>query len=88
MYGKLLFVAGLGVGYVVGTSRGRRDYEMLRRRASEIWLDPRVQRAAKQATDAVERNVPMGEKVTEAVDAATASARANARPTGTTAAAS
>jgi hypothetical protein len=88
MYGKLLFVAGLGVGYVVGTSRGRKDYEMLRRRASEIWLDPRVQRAAKQATDAVERNVPMGEKVTEAVDAATASARANARPTGTTAAAS
>jgi hypothetical protein len=88
MYGKLLFVAGLGVGYVIGTSRGRKDYEMLRRRASEIWLDPRVQRAAKQATDAVERNVPMGEKVTEAVDAATASARANARPTGTTAAAS
>jgi hypothetical protein len=83
MYGKLLFVAGLGVGYLVGTSRGRKDYEMLRRRASEIWLDPRVQRAAKQATDAVERNVPMGEKVTEAVDAATESARANVRPTGT-----
>ena len=59
MYGKLLFVVGLGVGYVVGTSRGRKDYEMLRQRASEIWLDPRVQWAAKQATDAVEKNVPI-----------------------------
>jgi hypothetical protein len=86
MYGKLLFVAGLGVGYVVGTSRGRKDYEKLRMRASQIWLDPRVQRAARQATDAVEKNVPMGEKVTEAMDAATASARTHARPAGTAAA--
>jgi hypothetical protein len=77
MYGKLLFAAGLGVGYLFGTSRGRADYEKLKRRASQIWLDPRVQRAAKQATDVVEKNVPMGEKVTEAVDAATTSARAN-----------
>jgi len=83
MYGKLLFAAGLGAGYLFGTSRGRRDYEKLRRRASQIWLDPRVQRAAKQATDAVEKNVPMGEKVTEAVDAATRSARVHAAPTGT-----
>lgn len=77
MYGKLLFAAGLGVGYLFGTSRGRADYEKLKRRASELWLDPRVQRAAKQATDVVEKNVPMGEKVTEAVGAATKSARAN-----------
>jgi hypothetical protein len=85
MYGKLLFVAGLGAGYLFGTSRGRRDYEKLRRRASQIWLDPRVQRAAKQATDAVEKNVPMGEKLTEAVDATTRSARVHAAPTGTAA---
>lgn len=76
MYGKLLFAAGLGVGYVVGTSRGRKDYEKLKLRVSELWLDPRVQKVTKQATDVVEKNVPMGEKVTEAVDAATKSARA------------
>lgn len=83
MYGKLLFAAGLGVGYLFGTSRGRADYEKLKRRVSELWLDPRVQRVAKQATDAVEKNVPMGEKVTEAVGAATKSARANVAGTGT-----
>jgi hypothetical protein len=77
VYGKLLFVAGLGAGYLFGTSRGRADYEKLKKRVSELWLDPRVQRVARQASDAVEKNVPMGEKVTEAVNTATTSARAN-----------
>lgn len=77
MYGKLLFAAGLGAGYLLGTSRGRKDYDKLKLRVSELWLDPRVQKAAKQATDAVEKNVPMGEKVTEMVDTATRTARTN-----------
>ncbi|HWH96768.1 MAG TPA: hypothetical protein VNS80_00230 [Pseudolysinimonas sp.] len=82
MYGTLLFAAGLGVGYVVGTSRGRKDFDKLKMRASQVWLDPRVQKAANQASDVVEKNVPMGEKVGEAVDAATKSARATVgRPT-------
>ena len=75
MYGKLLFAVGLGAGYLLGTSRGRKDYEMLKKRVSELWLDPRVQKVAKQATDVVEKNVPMGEKVTEARTAATQAAR-------------
>jgi len=77
MYGKLLFVAGLGAGYLFGTSRGRKDFEKLKRQASAVWLDPRVQRVAKQATDFAEENIPMGERVTEAADAATKAARAN-----------
>ena len=80
MYGKLLFAVGLGVGYLVGTSRGRKDYEMLKQRVSELWLDPRVQKVAKQATDVVEDNVPMGEKLSEARTAATKAARANVGP--------
>jgi hypothetical protein len=75
MYGKLLFVAGLGAGYLFGTSRGRKDFEKLKRQASAVWLDPRVQRVAKQATTFAEVNIPMGEKVTEAADAATKAAR-------------
>ena len=77
MYGKLLFVVGLGAGYLLGTSRGRKDYELLKKRVSELWLDPRVQKVAKQATDVVEKNVPLGEKATEARTAATKAARAN-----------
>lgn len=86
MYGKLLFVAGLGAGYLFGTSRGRKDYEALKLRASEIWLDSRVQKAAKQASNAVEKAVPLGEKVSQAVDAATKSARETVGPTKVSAA--
>jgi len=75
MYGKLLFVAGAGLGYLFGTSRGRKDYERLRAQASKIWLDPRVQKVARQARDVANENLPMGEKVGEAMDSATAAAR-------------
>jgi len=81
MYGKLLFVAGLGAGYLLGTSRGRKDYEALKVKVSELWLDPRVQKVAKQATDVIEDAVPLGEKATEARTAATRAARANVAPT-------
>jgi hypothetical protein len=76
MYGKLLFVAGAAVGYVVGTRRGRRDYETVKRKASEFWLDPRVQKAATRAGDFVGENVPVvGEKLSDAVDSVTSAAR-------------
>ena len=81
MYGKLLFAAGLGAGYLFGTSRGRKDFEKFKRSVSAAWLDPRVQRVAKQATTFAEDNIPMGEKVTEAADAATKAARATVGPT-------
>jgi len=82
MYGKLLFVAGLGAGYLLGTSRGRKDYEALKVKVSELWLDPRVQKAAKQATDVIEDAVPLGEKATEARTAATRAARATVATPG------
>lgn len=50
MKGKLLFVAGLGVGYVLGTRAGREQYEKLKTQASRLWNDPRVQKQV----DAVE----------------------------------
>lgn len=77
MYGKLLFAAGLGAGYLFGTSRGRKDFEKFKRNVSAAWLNPRVQKVATQATDFAEENMPMGEKVTEAADAATKAARAS-----------
>jgi uncharacterized membrane protein YgcG len=82
MYGKLLFAVGIGAGYLLGTNRGRKDYDMLKRRVSEVWLNPNVQKVAKQATDFAEKNIPMGESVTDAVGAATKSARANVGTTG------
>lgn len=53
MKGKILFVAGLGIGYVLGTRAGREQYEKLKAQAARIWNDPRVQ----QQVDAVEEFV-------------------------------
>jgi uncharacterized membrane protein YgcG len=50
MKGKILFVAGLGIGYVLGTRAGREQYERLKAQAARMWNDPRVQKQV----DAVE----------------------------------
>ncbi|GIH28246.1 hypothetical protein Aph01nite_65560 [Acrocarpospora phusangensis] len=43
---KMLFVAGLGVGYVLGTRAGRERYEQLKGAAQRVADNPRVQEAA------------------------------------------
>lgn len=84
MYGKILIVAGAVVGYVIGTKRGRRDYEMIKNKASKMWLDPRVQKAADKAGDFVEDRVPgVGSKLSDAIDATTKAARGASMSNGT-----
>jgi hypothetical protein len=53
MKGKLLFIAGLGIGYVLGTRAGREQYEKLKTQAARLWNDPHVQKRV----DAVEEYV-------------------------------
>ena len=43
MKGKILFVVGLGVGYVLGTRAGRERYEQIRKAAEGVWNTPAVQ---------------------------------------------
>jgi hypothetical protein len=58
MKGKILFVAGLGVGYVLGTRAGREKYEELRTAAMKVWNDPRVQKQVDAAQDFVKDKAP------------------------------
>ncbi|PJJ65238.1 hypothetical protein [Compostimonas suwonensis] len=51
MKGKLLFVAGAAVGYVLGARAGRKRYEQIAAAASKVWNAPPVQRGVKQAQD-------------------------------------
>ncbi|MDH6240176.1 YtxH domain-containing protein [Aurantimicrobium minutum] len=53
MKGKLLFIAGLAIGYVFGTRAGRRRYEQIKSAAQNIWESEPVQWSVKQAQDAV-----------------------------------
>lgn len=50
MTGKLTFLAGMGVGYVLGARAGRERYEQIVTKANELMRDPRVQQTAGQAT--------------------------------------
>ena len=58
MKGKILFVAGLGIGYVLGTRAGREKYEQLKTGAMKFWNDPRVQRQVDAAESFVKDKAP------------------------------
>jgi hypothetical protein len=58
MKGKILFVAGLGIGYVLGTRAGREKYEQLKSGAMKLWNDPRVQRQVDAAETFVKDKAP------------------------------
>lgn len=49
MKGKILFVAGLATGYVLGSKAGRQAYERIKSQASGIWESPAVQKTVSQA---------------------------------------
>ncbi|MCU1529749.1 MAG: hypothetical protein JWP75_3512 [Frondihabitans sp.] len=72
MKGKILFVAGLAAGYVVGARAGRQSYERIKSRAESVWHDPNVQKGVTKAEDFVVEKAPIvGKKITEsAQDAA------------------
>jgi hypothetical protein len=59
MKGKLLFVAGIGVGYLLGARAGRGSYERIRSRAQHTWNDPRVQQGIHDAGEFVKDNAPV-----------------------------
>jgi len=58
MRGKILFLVGLGVGYVLGTKAGRERYEQIRYRAKGVWESDPVQRQVNRAGDFVRERAP------------------------------
>lgn len=68
MKGKLLFVVGLGVGYVLGTRAGRRRYEQIKSAAIKVWDSPAVQKPVHSMQDyAADRIGDLGGAVTESL---------------------
>lgn len=58
MHGKLMFVAGAAIGYVIGARKGRVAYDQLARRARTLWNDARVRNGLSQAQQSAREKVP------------------------------
>lgn len=67
MRGKILFVFGVALGYVLGTRAGRERYEQIRAGALKVWNDPRVQEQVSTVEEFVKAKAPeVAEKATVA----------------------
>jgi hypothetical protein len=68
MRGKILFVFGLVLGYVLGTRAGRERYEQIKAGAQKVWLDPRVQEQVQTVEEFVKDKAPdLADKATTVV---------------------
>ena len=64
---KIGFLAGVGLGYVLGAKAGRRRYEQIKARADKVWQSPTVQHKVSDATQVVKDKAPeLQHKVTGA----------------------
>jgi hypothetical protein len=82
MQGKIIFVLGAAVGYVVGTRKGRRGYEQLKSQAADAWQSPRVQQTVSGVENFAKEKLPVvGEQVGQLAKKAAESVSAAARKT-------
>ena len=56
--GRLLFVVGAALGYVLGARAGRRRYEQIKAGAEKLWNDPNVQKSVDQVQGFVKDKAP------------------------------
>lgn len=54
MSGRLMFLAGAAVGYVLGARAGRRRYEQIKAASDRLWNDKNVQKTVDQVIDTVQ----------------------------------
>lgn len=63
---RLTFIAGVALGYVLGTRAGRERYEQLKKAAQQLAENPAVRNAAESAAhggrDFAGEGVPLGER--------------------------
>lgn len=55
---KLIMLAGVGIGYVLGTRAGRERYDEIMQMFGRVKDDPRVREKAHQASDFAKEQAP------------------------------
>jgi hypothetical protein len=54
MQGRILFVAGAAIGYVLGARAGRRRYDQIKSAADRVWNDKNVQKSVNDVVGTVQ----------------------------------
>ena len=63
---RVVLLAGLGIGFILGSRAGRQSYEKLKAQATQLWNDPKVQDGVKTAGETIKEKAPVvAEKVKE-----------------------
>lgn len=57
MRGKILFVTGAAVGFVLGARAGRERYEQIKATATKVWQSPGMQKQVHTVEDFVAEKV-------------------------------
>ena len=73
MAGRIFFVAGAAIGYVLGARAGRRRYEQIKGAADRVWNDKNVQKGVNEVVGTVQGFVK--EKAPELQDAVVGQAK-------------
>jgi hypothetical protein len=73
MAGRIFFVAGAAIGYVLGARAGRRRYEQIKGAADRVWNDRNVQKGVNEVVGTVQGFVR--EKAPEVQDAVVGQAK-------------
>ena len=75
---RLILLAGLGVGFILGSRTGRQSYERLKAQAQELWTDPRVQDTVEKANQSIREKSPaVADAVQTAADKVNTAAATN-----------
>ncbi|HET8600602.1 MAG TPA: YtxH domain-containing protein [Segeticoccus sp.] len=84
--GKLSFLTGAAVGYVLGARAGRNRYEQIRSGAQKLWQNPTVQHRVSDVEGAVRAKAPeVGHKVMDAAGSKIGSGNSSHGAAGTNA---
>ncbi|SEE85243.1 YtxH domain-containing protein [Ruania alba] len=72
MNGKIAFIIGAGIGYVLGTRAGREQYDRLKGATQTVWQNPKVQERVSAAEERVgtvmrEQGAQMTDKAAQVV---------------------
>ncbi|WP_181275051.1 hypothetical protein [Brevibacterium oceani] len=80
---RLILLAGLGVGFILGSRTGRQSYERLKAQAQDLWTDPRVQDTVEKANQSIREKSPaVADAVQTAADKVNAAAATDSPVSG------